>query len=109
VTVVSALVSIVGSQHVDIAGTVAAAPYLHDGTAARGLHGCADAVVRPANAEEVTDVVAWCYEHDVPIVPRGGGSGLAGGAVPINGSVVLSLERLTRVRVFEPAMWRMHV
>ena len=36
----------------------------------------------PASAEEVAAVVAWCYEHDVPIVPRGGGTGLAGGAVP---------------------------
>ncbi|MEA2458201.1 MAG: glycolate oxidase, partial [Thermoleophilaceae bacterium] len=63
----------------------------------------------PADAEQVARVVAWCYEHDVPIVPRGGGSGLAGGAVPSEGSVVLSLERLTRVRSFEPKLWRMEV
>jgi FAD/FMN-containing dehydrogenase len=58
----------------------------------------------------VRRVVAWCYEHEVPIVPRGGGSGLAGGAVPIDArAVVLSLERLNRVRSFEPELWRMHV
>jgi FAD/FMN-containing dehydrogenase len=66
--------------------------------------------VRPADAEEVRAVVAWCYEREVPIVPRGGGSGLAGGAVPLDErAVVLSLERLNRVRSFEPELWRMHV
>jgi FAD/FMN-containing dehydrogenase len=66
--------------------------------------------VRPADAEEVRQVVASCYEHDVPIVPRGGGSGLAGGAVPLDErAIVLSLERLTRIRSFEPELWRMNV
>jgi FAD/FMN-containing dehydrogenase len=67
-------------------------------------------VVQPADAEEVRAVVAWCYEREVPIVPRGGGSGLAGGAVPLDErAVVLSLERLNRVRSFEPELWRMHL
>jgi FAD/FMN-containing dehydrogenase len=74
------------------------------------VRGRAAAVVRPADAEEVRRVVAWCYDRDVPVVPRGGGSGLAGGAVPLDErAVVLSLERLTRVRSFEPELWRMHV
>ena len=42
--------------------------------------------------------MAWCYEHDVPITPRGGGTGVAGGAVPVEGGIVLALERLDRVR-----------
>jgi len=54
-------------------------------------------------------VVSWCHAHDVEIVPRGGGSGFAGGAVPIDGGVVLSLERLIVVRAFNPELWRMHV
>jgi FAD/FMN-containing dehydrogenase len=45
----------------------------------------------------------------VPVVPRGGGTGYAGGAVPLDGGVVLSLERLTKLRSFEPLLWRMHV
>jgi glycolate oxidase subunit GlcD len=69
--------------------------------------GHADAVVRPADAGEVAAVVAWCYEHDVPIVPRGGGTGLVGGAVAADGGVVLSLERLRRVRELRPELWRM--
>src|SRR5260221_1963417 len=67
--------------------------------------GDAQAIVFPADAEQVAAVVGWCYEHDVAIVPRGGGTGLAGGAVP-HGGVVLSLERLTRIRDFDPLLWR---
>ena len=63
----------------------------------------------PRSAEEVAATVAWCYERGVPIVARGGGTGFAGGAVPLDGGVVVSLERLTRVRSFEPLLWRMHV
>jgi glycolate oxidase subunit GlcD len=85
------------------------ARYLADETEGRGLVGHADAVVLPGNADEVARVVAWCYEHDVPIVPRGGGTGFAGGAVPLDGGVVLSLERLTRVRSFDPLLWRICV
>ena len=72
--------------------------YLADATEGRGVRGRADAVALPGTAEEVAAVVAWCYEHDVAIVPRGGGTGFAGGAVPVDGGVVLSLERLTRTR-----------
>ncbi len=80
----------------------------HDATEAQGLAGRPDAVALPADAEGVRAVVAWCYEHDVPVVPRGGGSGFAGGAVPIAGGVVLALDRMTRVRSFDPLLWRMH-
>ena len=63
----------------------------------------------PGNAAEVAAVLALCYERDVPLIPRGGGTGLAGGAVPLEGGVVCSLERLRAVRSLEPALWRMHV
>ncbi len=80
-----------------------------DATETRGIEGHADAVVFPASPDEVARVVAWCYEHDVPLTPRGGGSGFAGGAVPVEGGVVLALDRLDRVRSFEPLLWRAHV
>ncbi|HYZ00756.1 MAG TPA: FAD-binding protein, partial [Candidatus Binatia bacterium] len=71
-----------------------AEPYLHDSTEMQGLAGRADAIVAPGSAEQVAELVAWCYERDVAIVPRGGGTGFAGGSVPMEGGVVLSLERL---------------
>jgi glycolate oxidase subunit GlcD len=81
------------------------AEYLTDFTRAPGR---ADAVVLPRTAEEVAGVLAWCYEREVPIVPRGGGTGAAAGAVP-DGGVVLALDRLDRVRSFEPELWRINV
>src|SRR3954466_13580712 len=94
-----------------VAAEIAAptASYLSDETEARGIAGRADAVALPRSAEEVTEVVAWCYAHGVAIVPRGGGTGSAGGAVPLDGGVVLSLERLDRVRSFDPLLWRIEV
>jgi glycolate oxidase subunit GlcD len=95
---------LVGAEHVLEAP--AGSPYNHDAARRRGVQGRAEAVVLPASAEEVARVVSWCYEHDVPIVARGGGTGLTGGAVPTDGGVVCSLERLRAVRELEPALWR---
>src|SRR5439155_24754457 len=67
------------------------------------------AVAQPSTSEEYADVVSWCYANNVAIVPRGGGTGYAAGAVPIDGGVVLSLERLDRVRSFDPLLWRIQV
>jgi glycolate oxidase subunit GlcD len=72
------------------------------------LPGRADAVVLPETAEQVAAVLAWCYERDVPIVPRGGGTGASAGAVP-DGGVVLALDRLDRIRSFDPELWRINV
>ena len=83
--------------------------YLTDETEGRGVLGHADAVCLPRDAEQVAAVTAWCYERGVPIVPRGGGTGYTGGAVPTEGGVVVSLERLTRVRSFDPLLWRIEV
>jgi glycolate oxidase subunit GlcD len=86
-----------------------ASPYNSDCSNRRAVHGSADAIVLPGGAGELAAVVAWCYAHDVPIVPRGGGTGLTGGAVPTQGGVVLSLERLRGVRELEPGLWRLFV
>jgi glycolate oxidase len=57
----------------------------------------ADVVVLPANTEEVAAVARLCTETRTPLVPRGAGSGYTGGAVPLRGGIVLSLERLNRI------------
>jgi glycolate oxidase len=54
-------------------------------------------VVLPANVEEVSAVIKAAKRAGVPIVPRGSGTGLAGGAVPAEGGIVLSLARLDRI------------
>ncbi|MFD2787214.1 FAD-binding oxidoreductase [Hymenobacter rubripertinctus] len=62
-----------------------------------GLHFGFDILVKPGNAEEVSSIVKICNELRIPITPRGGGSGVTGGALPIKGGVVVSLERLNRI------------
>ncbi len=54
-------------------------------------------VVVPANVEEVSAVVRAARSASVPIVPRGSGTGLAGGAVPAEGGIILSLTRFDRI------------
>jgi glycolate oxidase subunit GlcD len=75
----------------------------------RGVQGTADAVVLPSTADEVAAVMRWCYENDVPLTARGGGTGLAGGAIPVQGGIVVGFERLNKVRQFDPLLWRIHV
>src|SRR4030095_1477850 len=54
-------------------------------------------VVLPGNVEEISAVVKAARRANVPIVPRGSGTGLAGGAVPAEGGILLSLARLDRI------------
>ncbi len=97
------LARLVGAEHVRHD-----AHFLADASQTMGLRGEAAAVAVPGDAEEVAAVVAWCYERGIAIVPRGGGSGYAGGAVPLDpGAVVVALGRLDRVRSFDPGLWRM--
>jgi glycolate oxidase subunit GlcD len=101
------LAGLVGAEHVLSGG--AASAYERDATNRPGVTARPQAVVRPGTAGEVAAVVGWCYGHDVAIVPRGGGTGLTGGAVAMAGGVVLSLERLRAVRELSPELWRMYV
>ncbi|HEX3318704.1 MAG TPA: FAD-linked oxidase C-terminal domain-containing protein [Solirubrobacteraceae bacterium] len=54
-------------------------------------------VVLPGSGEEVRDVVRACYEASVPWVARGSGSGLSGGALPVEDGVLIAVSRLRRV------------
>jgi len=56
-----------------------------------------DAVVFPRDARQVADVVRTANRHEVPVIPRGAGTGLAGGCVPLGGGVVLMLTRINRI------------
>lgn len=75
------------------------------------------AVVRAENAEHVQIAVRWAAEHQIPVVPRGAGSGLSGGSSAVDGGIVLSLERMraieidadTQVAVVEPGAFNVEV
>ncbi len=56
-----------------------------------------DIVVRPLSTEEVSTAIKICRGYGVPVIPRGTGTGVTGGAVPVTGGVVLSLEKMNRI------------
>jgi glycolate oxidase len=88
---------IVGSAHVLVAPEDVIV-YEQDGSI---LQAMPEVVVLPGTIEEVRDLVRTTRAAGVPIVPRGSGTGLAGGAVPAGGGVIVSLARLNRVREVE--------
>lgn len=59
--------------------------------------GLPSAVVRPVNTEEVSKAVRFAFDNSVPIIPRGAGSGMTGGSVPLKDSIILSLEGMNRI------------
>ena len=61
------------------------------------------AVVRATSTEDVAATLRWATTHRVPVVPRGAGSGLSGGATAVDGGIVLSLEKMRTVTI-DPAM-----
>jgi len=70
-------------------------PYSHDETV--GLHAKPEAVVRVTSAQQVAEVFKLANRERVPVTPRGGGYGLSGGAVAVQGGIVLSLEKMNRI------------
>jgi len=75
------------------------------------------AVVRPRRTEEVQTVLRWACAHRVPVVTRGAGSGLSGGATALDGGIVLSTEKMrditvdpvTRTAVCQPGLFNAEV
>ncbi len=57
------------------------------------------AVVRPTSTEQVQAVLRWASAHRVPVVPRGAGTGLSGGATAVDGGIVLSTEKMREITV----------
>ncbi|HIF11551.1 MAG TPA: FAD-binding oxidoreductase, partial [Dehalococcoidia bacterium] len=68
--------------------------YEYDGSIDRNNPG---AVVVPASGEQVSEIIKIAHKHNVPVVPRGAGTGLSGGAISMEGGIVLVLPRLNKV------------
>src|ERR1700733_11890275 len=66
-------------------------------------------VVLPATTEEVAACVTLAREHGLPIVPRGAGTGLSGGALPVEGGIVIGTARMNRILEIDLVNARMRV
>ena len=55
------------------------------------------AVVMPENTKEVSSILKFCHEENIKVVPRGAGTGLSGGALPLQDAVLLSLGKFNKI------------
>ncbi|MFA5561746.1 MAG: FAD-binding oxidoreductase [Eubacteriales bacterium] len=67
-----------------------------------GVRRMPEALVTPLSTCEVSAVLRFAYEHDIPVTPRGAGTGLVGGAVPVLGGIVLDLSGMKRILELDP-------
>jgi len=99
-----AALQIVGAEHVSLDVSL---------SDASGLTGTAGVLAHPASPQEVRELVAWAYTHNFAIVPVGGATGYSGGIVPqaadAASTLAIALDRLNRVRSFDPLLWRIEV
>jgi glycolate oxidase len=91
---IQTLRDIVGDENV-LLSSEEMEPYTHDEVV--GLRADPEVVVRAASTAQVAEILKLAQRERVPVTPRGAGYGLSGGAVPVQGGIVLSLERMNRV------------
>lgn len=68
--------------------------YSYDATIEEALP---DAIVSPGATEDIARIMKWANEAKMPVIPRGAGTGLSGGSVPVKGGLVMILTRLNRI------------
>ncbi|MDG6028051.1 MAG: FAD-binding protein [Candidatus Brocadia sp.] len=73
--------------------------YSYDGSKQKYLP---DVVVRPQSAQHVSGILRFAYEQEIPVYPRGAGSGLTGGAVPVKGGIVLDFTQMNHIVEISP-------
>lgn len=101
----SELVSIVGREYV-LTSTEDRICYAYDGQRVECLP---DAVVRPADAGQISRILILANQERFPVVPRGAGTGLSGGSVASSGGIVLDLTRMDRIIEIDPGNQHMVV
>ncbi|MFX1449833.1 MAG: FAD-binding oxidoreductase [Promethearchaeota archaeon] len=57
-----------------------------------------DIVVRPASTEEVVEIVKFANKYQIPVTPRGAGSGTTGGAIPVKGGILIDFTRMNKIK-----------
>jgi glycolate oxidase len=91
----SHLHAIVGDAHV-ITDHEFLENYAHDETPR--YHAMPEVVVKPNTTDEVSRIMKYAFEHYIPVTPRSGGTSLSAGAVPVYGGIVMSFERMNRIK-----------
>jgi glycolate oxidase len=91
------LCGIVGERYVLYDDAERMAPYGHDEVAGEEYAHLPEAVVKPVTTAEIAAIMRLANRERIPVTPRGAGSGLSCGAVPVHGGILLSVERMDRI------------
>jgi len=94
--VVTQLKQIVGERNVIYGDADQLEPYAHDETGSL-YSAMPNVVVKPASTKQISEIMKLANREKIPVTPRGAGSGLAGGAIPLYGGIVLSCEKMDRI------------
>ena len=89
--------NIVGERHVIYGDKDKLEAFSHDEIAEKKYSHMPEVVVKPKSAQEISKIMKLANEKNIPVTPRGAGSGLSGGAVPLYGGIVLFLERMNKI------------
>ena len=96
--ILAAIKLIVGEDAV-ITNHNALEKYSHDET--ENLHYYPEVVAKPKSPLEVSELMKLCNEHLIPVTPRGAGTGLSGGALPVLGGLLIAMEKFNHVLVID--------
>jgi len=94
--ILNKLIEIVGKNNV-LTDKEKIETYSHDETPRKQYAHMPEVVVIPKTAEEITEIVKIANKKLIPVTPRGAGSGLSGGAIPVFGGIVISLEKMNKI------------
>lgn len=86
--------TLLGDEHV-IVDEESRTEYGHDKT--EDYQFLPDVVLKPGTPQEVSEILKVCNKHKIPVTPRGAGTGLSGGALPVQRGVVISMERFNKI------------
>jgi glycolate oxidase len=95
--VVRRLIEICGAAHVLHGDPDRLEPYSHDEVADSRYRHLPEVVVKPRTAQEIAAIMRLANAERIPVTPRGAGSGLSGGAVPLYGGILISFERMNAI------------
>ncbi|MFP3936980.1 MAG: FAD-binding oxidoreductase [Phycisphaerae bacterium] len=100
--IIQRLGEIVGDRYVIHDDFEKLQPFSHDEIPDTEYAHMPDCVVRPDSAEQIAEIMKLATRHRIPVTPRGAGSGLSGGAVPIHGGIVLLCDRMNHILEVDP-------
>jgi glycolate oxidase len=95
--IIGELIEILGAKNVIYNNFEAMEQYSHDEVAEKSYAHMPEVVVKPSTTKEISKIMKLANKYKIPVTPRGAGSGLSGGAIPVNGGIVLSLEKMNKI------------